>query len=139
MCGRSSPFNFPHLAKTMIVFIQTVPKEGACMVWSSLRVCSVLECLVILFQVFGVAALCVSRLVPSTATRWVKGGKVGFVVAMIGLGLAGALCGRHDSEFALFAGGTMTILFIGMTMGNSPADTTSPARGFTSAEPTLAA
>ncbi len=44
---------------------------------------------------------------------------------MVGLGVAGALCGRHDSEFALFAGGTMTVLLIGMIIGNGAA---APAR-----------
>ena len=63
------------------------------------NLCSVLEFSVMLFQVFGVAALCLSRLLPPTSTRWVSWGRAGFVVAMIGLGLAGALCGRHDSEF----------------------------------------
>ena len=56
------------------------------------------------------------------------GGKIGFIVALFGLGIAGALCGRHDSEFALFAGGTMTVLLIGMTMGSGSIETTEPAR-----------
>src|SRR3954464_11150136 len=93
------------------------------MALSSLRLCAMLELSVMLFQVFGVAALCLSRLLPPTSTRWANRGRAGFVVAMIGLGLAGAFCGRHDSNFALFAGGTMTILLIGMTAGSAPADT----------------
>lgn len=108
------------------------------MVWSSLRVCAVLELSVMLFQVFGVAALCVSRLLPSTSTRWTNLGRAGFVVAMVGLGLAGALCGRHDSDFGLFAGGTMTVLLIGMTVGSGQGDTTGTPRGRMAAEPHLA-
>jgi len=92
------------------------------MVWSSIRVCAWLEISVMLFQVFGVAGLCLNRLLP--ATRWAERGRVGYVVALFGLGLAGAVCGRLDSEFALFAGGTMTALLIGMTIGNGATDPT---------------
>lgn len=106
------------------------------MVWSSLHLCSVLELLVMVFQVTGVGALCLHRLV--TVGRWHDRGRVGYIIALVGLGIAGALCGRHDSEFALFAGGTMTLLLIGMTMGNSHADTTGTTRGLAGAEPTLA-
>src|SRR5262245_5003890 len=108
------------------------------MAWSNLRPCAVFEFSVMLFQVFGVAALCLSRLLPPTSARWVRGGRAAFVVALIGLGLAGALCGRHDSDFGLFAGGTMTLLLIGMIVGGGPADLTETARGRVSAEPNLA-
>lgn len=87
----------------------------------NVRLCAMLEVMVVLFQVFGVVALCLSRLMP--ATRWANRGRFGFIVALVGLGIAGALCGRHDSEFALFAGGTMTFLLIGMTLGSGPDDT----------------
>ena len=85
---------------------------------STLSTCAVLEVFVVLFQVMGVLTLAFSRLIPS----WGIFGRVGFVVALIGLGVAGALCGRHDSEFALFAGGTMTLLLIGMTAGSAPSE-----------------
>jgi hypothetical protein len=84
--------------------------------------CDWLEIAVVLFQVCGVAALCVNRLVISG--KWPERSRVGFVVALVGLGIAGALCGRQDSEFALFAGGTMTLLLIGMTIGGGSAHTT---------------
>ncbi len=84
-----------------------------------------LELLVVFFQVCGIMGLCLSRLMPRSA--WSYRGKIGFIVALFGLGIAGALCGRHDSEFALFAGGTMTILLIGMTIGGSTIDATEPA------------
>jgi hypothetical protein len=90
------------------------------MAWSTVRLEAILELIVILLQVCGVVALCLTRLVP--ATRWAERGRAVFIVAMVGLGVAGALCGRHDSEFALFAGGTMTVLLIGMIMGNGAAD-----------------
>jgi hypothetical protein len=86
-----------------------------------INLCAVFEFLVVLFQLCGVLGLLMSRLMPRT-TRWSSRGKVGFVVALVGLGIAGALCGRHDSEFALFAGGTMTVLLIGMTAGSSSID-----------------
>jgi len=76
----------------------------------------VLECLVVLFQVLGVVGLCLWRLFPSS--RWAGRGRMGFVLAVLGLGIAGALCGRQDSHFALFAGVTMTILLIGMIAGS---------------------
>ncbi len=85
------------------------------MVWSNLPIDGLLEIAVMLFQFVGVATLCLTRLVP--ATRWAECGRVGFVLALVGLGVFGALCGRFDSEFALFAGGTMTLLLIGMIIG----------------------
>jgi hypothetical protein len=81
-----------------------------------------MEVAVMLFQVAGVAALCLCRLLPRT--RWSHRGKVAFLLAMIGLGVAGALCGRHDSEFALFAGLTITLLLIGMISGFGEAHST---------------
>lgn len=94
------------------------------MVWSNVRIDGVLEVAVMMFQFFGVATLCLTRLVP--ATRWADCGRVGFVFALVGLGVFGALCGRHDSEFALFAGGTMTFLLIGMVMGSGNHHATAP-------------
>ena len=102
--------------------LHTVPKEGACMVFSRISPCVWLEMSVVLFQVVGVVALCLSRLMPTT--RWAERGRTWFVVALVGLGVAGALCGRHDSEFALFAGVTLTALLIGMTIGSGGADAT---------------
>lgn len=105
------------------------------MVWSLVRPCALLELSVVLFQVTGVVALCLSRLLP--ATRWAERGRAGFVVALIGLGIAGALCGQNDSEFALFAGVTMTALLIGMTIGGSASDPTVAVRCRLSAEANL--
>lgn len=106
------------------------------MIWSSLRLCTVLELLVMVFQVTGVGALCLHRL--TAVGPWRDRGRIGFIIALVGLGIAGALCGRHDSEFALFAGGTMTLLLIGMTMGSGHADATVATRTLGGAEPTLA-
>ncbi|MGE3819677.1 MAG: hypothetical protein AB7I30_09595 [Isosphaeraceae bacterium] len=94
-----------------------------------LSVCAWLELSVVLFQLFGVLALFVHWMTPMT--RWGHRGRVGFVVAMVGLGVLGALCGQHDSEFALFAGGSMTVLLIGVTLGSGHTDTTrrTPHRG----------
>jgi hypothetical protein len=107
------------------------------MPWNSITVCAWLEMSVVLFQVFGVAALCLSRLLPGTA--WAGRAKVTYVFALVGLGVAGALCGQHESRFALFAGATMTVLFIGMIAGNCASDTTAVTRARISAEPNLAA
>jgi hypothetical protein len=103
-----------------------------------LTVCDVFEILVVLFQVCGVTGLCVSRLV-ACSPRWSSRGQVGFIIALFGLGIAGALCGRHDSEFALFAGGTMTVLLIGMTVGSGATETAEPPLPGVTTEPELAA
>jgi hypothetical protein len=96
------------------------------MVWSGMRLSAWLEVLVMVFQIAGVAALFLSRLSP--ASRWGRQARVGFVVAMLGLGITGSVCGGHDSAFALFAGGTMTFLLIGMTVGSGHVDTTAATR-----------
>lgn len=87
------------------------------------------EMFVMFFQTFGVACLFLHRL-TADRTSWHTLGKAGVVLALFGLGIAGALCGRHDSEFALFAGGTMTVLLIGMTVGNSNIDAVDAIRTF---------
>lgn len=106
------------------------------MVFSHVRPCALLELSVVLFQVVGVVGLCLSRLMP--LTRWAERGRVGFVIALIGLGVAGAYCGMHDSEFGLFAGGTLTALLIGMTIGGTPADLSPAPRRRIAVEATLA-
>jgi hypothetical protein len=107
-------------------------------VGSHLSVCTVFEILVVLFQLCGILGLCLNRLMPRS-TRWPSCGKAGLVVALFGLAIAGALCGRHDSEFGLFAGGTMTLLLIGMTMGSGSIPVTEPARPCVRGEAKLAA
>ncbi|CAN5672448.1 hypothetical protein BH23PLA1_BH23PLA1_15160 [soil metagenome] len=87
---------------------------------------ALLDLSVVLLQIFGVLALAVCRL--HSSAHWVDRGKLGLVIALVGLGVAGALCGQHDSEFALFAGLTMTALLIGLTVGNPrPASATGRA------------
>lgn len=107
-------------------------------VGSQLSACTVFEILVVLFQLCGILGLCLNRLMPRT-TRWPSCGQTGLIIALFGLGIAGALCGRHDSEFALFAGGTMTILLIGMTMGSGSIEKNEPVRSCVTSEPELAA
>lgn len=104
---------------------------------SNVRLCEVLEVTIVLLQVLGVAALCLSRLFPNS--RWATRGRAGVVLAMVGLAVAGAICGRHDSEFALFAGGTMTVLLIGMTTGNHPTEMAGPPGLHVRADVALAA
>ncbi len=104
---------------------------------SPLSLCNVFEILVVLFQVCGVMGLCLNRLMPCS-TRWSSRGQIGSIVALLGLGIAGALCGRHDSEFALFAGGTMTVLLIGMTMGSGSPEKIETEHAGVSAEAELA-
>jgi hypothetical protein len=100
------------------------------------NLCAVFELLVMVFQVCGIMGLCLNRLMPRS-TAWSFRGQIGAIVALFGLGIAGALCGRHDSEFALFAGGTMTVLLIGLTMGNGTIEKTEPVLPCVPAEPEL--
>ncbi len=58
------------------------------MVWSNVPVCAWLELAVMIFQVFGVAALYLNRLMPSTRLGRIGAGS-GFIVAVFGLGLTG--------------------------------------------------
>jgi hypothetical protein len=102
------------------------------------NLCAVFEILVMVFQICGIMGLCLSRLMPRS-TRWSSRGQIGSIIALFGLGIAGALCGRHDSEFALFAGGTMTILLIGLTMGNGTIERTEQVRPCVTIETELAA
>ncbi len=77
---------------------------------------AIMKAAVILFQVGGVAGLGISRL--GSCPRWAGRGRVALVIALVGLGVAGALCGgQQESEFSLFAGGTITLLLVGMTIG----------------------
>ncbi len=98
--------------------------------------CAFLEALVILFQMAGVIALCLTRLFPGT--RWAARGRRAFVIALFGLGIAGACCGRHDSQFALFAGLTMTGLLIGMIAGGGSIELIPPDHRSRRGEPALA-
>ena len=91
---------------------------------SQIPTCAVLECLVVFFQVFGVAALCAAKLFPRS--RVAHHARYAYVLALVGLGIVGASCGRHDSQFALFAGVTMTVLLIGMISGGGGLDLTAP-------------
>jgi hypothetical protein len=104
------------------------------MAWSSPDLCAYFEMAVVFFQVLGVAGLCTNRL--ADGARWARRGRSGFVVGLIGLGVAGAMCGGQDSEFALFAGGTMTLLLIGMTVGGGATASTAPTARLFAAEPT---
>ena len=73
------------------------------------------ECFVLVFQVVGLAGLAISRLLPDSA--WASRGRAVLLLAMVGLGVAGAVSGRADSAFGLFAGVTMTVLLIGGIVG----------------------
>jgi hypothetical protein len=104
---------------------------------TTVRACLLAETLVMLFQVVGVASLCLSRL--AAGSSWARRGHFAFLVAMIGLGAAGAVAGRHDSAFGLFAGGTMTVLLIGMISGGGATHPTGVHGAVEGIEPGLAA
>jgi hypothetical protein len=90
-----------------------------------LRPAVLCESLVLLFQVAGVAGLLLSRLL--TRTAWAGRGKWILMFALVGLAVAGSVAGHHRSSFGLLAGGTMTILLVGMTAGTH----TTPITGTT--------
>jgi hypothetical protein len=104
--------------------------------WTNPQICVYLEMSVVLLQVFGVFSLCLSRLLATSV--WARVGPAGYVIALVGLGLTGALCGCHQSKFALYAGASMTILLIGMIAGNGPIDVTASTRARVHPEPNLA-
>ena len=79
------------------------------------QVRSLLDFAVVVFQVAGVASLVLARFV--VAGKLAKGGRLGFVAAMVGLGVAGTLCAWYGSEFALFSGGSMALLLNGVILG----------------------
>ena len=92
---------------------------------SNIALCAWLEMAVMTFQVLGFAALFVMRIFAHTP--WGNRGRTVMILSLIGLGIAGALCGGVDSEFGLFAGGTMTLLLIGMTVGEHHEHQPTPA------------
>lgn len=97
---------------------------------TTVRADALLECLVALLQVSGVVALLFARISPTTI--WGRQARVALLFTLVGLGVLGALCSAHDSKFALFAGGTLTLLLIGLTMGSvrsEHADHTLPGDG----------
>lgn len=77
-----------------------------------------LEFLVVILQVIGVITLLLARL--TRGTTWWGWGTSAFIFSLFGLGLSGAACAAYDSEFALFAGGTIAILLHGMILGPIP-------------------
>lgn len=86
---------------------------------SHVRPCALAELMVMVLQVFGLLGLGLSRLAPETP--WGSRGRTLLVFTIFGLGITGAFCGRQDSEFGLFAGGTITFLLIGMIVGGGAA------------------
>ncbi len=104
---------------------------------TTVRACLLAETFVMLFQVVGVAGLCLSRL--AAGTSWARRGHLVFLVAILGLGAAGAIAGRNDSVFGLFAGGSMTLLLIGMISGSGASDPIRPTGPAEVLEPGLAA
>jgi hypothetical protein len=78
------------------------------------------ESFVMIFQFVGVLGLLLSRLLP--ATPWARRGKLIYILGLVGLGFAGALCGSQQSGFSLMAGGTMTTLLVGMNLGTHATD-----------------
>ena len=84
---------------------------------------SVVERAVIVFQIAGVAGAMLARLAHSRP--WAYTGRVAFAIAMCGLGLSGLLSAYHGSGFALFAGGTLTVLLNVAILGGAAAH---PAR-----------
>jgi hypothetical protein len=82
----------------------------------SVRAAELLELSIMLLQMIGVVSLALYRL--TAGTRIAHWARAGFILTLFGLATAGAIVAHHDSEFGLFAGGTMTVLLIGMTIGS---------------------
>ena len=65
-------------------------------------------------QVLGVLSAGFAQLAQNV--RIVAAAKVVFVISLLGLGTASALCGREESGFSLVAGATLAILLLAATM-----------------------
>ncbi len=85
-----------------------------------------MELLVVVAQVVGLLTLSLARLAPTGP--WTDPGRRLFVVAMIALGASGALCAWYGSEFALFAGAALAVLFILGISGPGLGHHAAPAR-----------
>jgi hypothetical protein len=92
-------------------------EDTARAIWRNARIQSSLELSVVLLQLAGVGALVLSRMLPTTP--WADRGRLAFVGAMLGLGVAGVLCAWYGSKFALFAGATMAILLNVVILGST--------------------
>jgi hypothetical protein len=91
---------------------------------SNVHTCAALEFTVFLLQFLGVVSLFASRLAPGP--RWADWGRMCLVLTLLGLGVVGCLLSAHNSEFSLFAGGTITVLLIGTTVGGHSTSTPMP-------------
>jgi hypothetical protein len=109
--------------------------EAATAIIRGARMRTAMELLVIVFQVAGVAALGVSRLVPLQI--WAELGRRGFTAAMGGLGFAGTYCAFYGSHLALFAGATMAVLLNIVIIWTNPAATSNSERVMSVQEPRL--
>jgi hypothetical protein len=76
----------------------------------------VLNVAVVALQILGVTSFLLGTFVPGG--RVARRSWFGFVIAMFGLGVAGSLCAWYGSEFALFSGGSMAVLLIGVILGS---------------------
>lgn len=65
-------------------------------------------------QVLGILSAGFTRLAENP--RLVAASRLLFVVSLVGLGTAGALCGRQESGFSLVAGATLAVLLLAATM-----------------------
>lgn len=75
---------------------------------------ALVELAVILFQLLGLISIALFLAAP--AVRWARRARRLFIIALLGLGVSGALCSRTDSKFALFAGATLTAYLIGASV-----------------------
>jgi hypothetical protein len=112
--GWLAPIPSPHLSL----------EEATQAAWKNARLRYALEFAVVVFQVGGVATLCLSRLMPAAA--WADRSRIAFGGALVGLGVAGILCAWHGSEFALFSGGTMAVLLNLGILGSGASHATQP-------------
>jgi hypothetical protein len=101
------------------------PRDAASLVHWKARLLAWLELAVVLLQVVGVGAFCLSRLVASP--RWCDVGTRVLTAAVLGLGMSGTLCAWYGSDFALFAGGAMAVLLILVILHHGPAHAPSPS------------
>ena len=82
------------------------------------QACAFGEVTVVIFQLVSVIGFAFAQLASSQV--WKQYGHRAYVGGMIGLGFTGVLCAVYGSDFALYAGLTMAVLFVLSVLDNVP-------------------
>jgi hypothetical protein len=108
-----------------------IDEADAQALWDA-RTRKIAEEAVLVFQIIGLSTLGATWLSPTGAQAERRAAVI--LGSQVALGLAGILCAFHYSGFALFAGATVVVLFLGVIMNERvPAEADRPAARLASA------